>query len=238
MEGDQDFSEEEIVAENLKPKELSRFVQRGIGLTSDLGSINYVGKSQQWLFDAFIPIKNKYGQVVGRINNFAQESLDLFGLKNLEELHRLDLALRNSPENERFWPYDPSVRVFMIDNNREPMYCCALVYDMPHRIKTLAHKEHKVSSNIWRLLSGDHPSTLVLSSHLETQGRPDGSLQVGDRSLGNHHQRRLHLLAARHRSDVERKTQLRHLGAHSESLLQLYDLPWPLWYCQLSQSHL
>ena len=64
--------------------------------------------------------------------------------------------------NEPFFPYDPSIKTFMIDNNKDPLYCVALVYDMPHRIKFGERQEHKSSNLLWRMLHCGHPSKLVI----------------------------------------------------------------------------
>lgn len=69
----------------------------------------------------------------------------------------------------------------MVDNNRDPMYCCALVYDMPHRIKYNEKEDHKNQNSIWRFIHADHPSKLVCSEL--KQSRNSGQMALSKSAI-------------------------------------------------------
>ena len=81
-------------------------------------------------------IKNKQGDHIGFIDNCNDEVISMFGRKVIDSIQLEEKTARECPEKEPFYPYESNIRIFMIDNNKCPMYCCAIVYDMPHRIKT------------------------------------------------------------------------------------------------------
>ena len=143
----------------------------------------------QWLFDTFLPVKDKHGQVLFEIENFAQETKDLFGIEELKKIQSNDEKLRLHADAEPLWPYDSAVRVFMIDNNKDPLFCSALVYDMPHRVQPSPDGKQKNEGSLWRFVGADHPAKLVATFNSEEIWRSASSFSLRHGPLVDHYQR-------------------------------------------------
>lgn len=85
----------------------------------------------------------------------------MFGRKVIDSIQLEEKTARECPEKEPFYPYESNIRIFMIDNNKCPMYCCAIVYDMPHRIKTEKKKAEPLGTDFWESLLSNHLTRLI-----------------------------------------------------------------------------
>ena len=118
-------------------------------------------RNHQWLFDPYIDVKNKTGKKVLQIPNCEPDIVKLFSEEGILKIRDEERLARESPEKEPYWPYEENIKTFVIDNNKDPMYCCALVYDMPHRIKSRQSHPGNNKKDIWNILFGGQPAKLV-----------------------------------------------------------------------------
>lgn len=122
-------------------------------------------------------IKNKTGDSIGYIDNCSEDVVNLYGRKEIDHIQHEEKMARESAEREPYYPYESNIRVFMIDNNKNPVYCCAIVYDMPHRIKAEPNNKEIGRANLWDSLMNNHPTKLVNTVYREKY-RPANTCKV------------------------------------------------------------
>lgn len=94
--------------------------------------------------------------------NCSEDVLKMYGKREILSIISEERTIREEPSKEKICPYESNIRMFMIDNNKEQMYCCALVYDMPHRIRDSEKALETHMRVFWNSFQIPHPHKVVV----------------------------------------------------------------------------